>query len=41
MSTDFIENAFSSRVRIRIIRALIRYREINITRLSRDLGIYV
>jgi hypothetical protein len=39
VSTDFIENAFSSRVRIRIIRALITYREINITRLSRDLGI--
>ncbi|MCG2869269.1 MAG: winged helix-turn-helix domain-containing protein [Vulcanisaeta sp.] len=39
MSDDFIENVFSSRVRIRIIRALIKYREVNITKLSRDLGI--
>ena len=39
MSNDFVENVFSSRVRIRIIRALIKYREVNITKLSRDLGI--
>ena len=39
MSDDFIENVFSSRVRIRILKALIKYREINITKLSRELGV--
>ncbi|MGC8542501.1 MAG: ArsR family transcriptional regulator [Vulcanisaeta sp.] len=39
MSTSFIENVFSSRIRIRIIRALIKYREINITKLSRELNV--
>jgi len=34
-----IESIFSSKIRIRILRILIKVREINITRLARDLGI--
>ena len=39
MSIDFIENLFSSRIRVRVLRALIKYKEVNITKLSRDLGV--
>ncbi|BDR90909.1 winged helix-turn-helix domain-containing protein [Vulcanisaeta souniana] len=39
MTIDFIEDIFSSRVRIRILRTLIKYKEVNITKLSRELGI--
>ncbi|MGC8606848.1 MAG: ArsR/SmtB family transcription factor [Vulcanisaeta sp.] len=39
MSDDFIESVFSSRVRIRILKTLIKYKEINITKLSRELGV--
>ncbi|WP_054844369.1 winged helix-turn-helix domain-containing protein [Vulcanisaeta souniana] len=38
MTIDFIEDIFSSRVRIRILRTLIKYKEVNITKLSRELG---
>ncbi|GAB6945918.1 hypothetical protein JCM16161A_00480 [Vulcanisaeta sp. JCM 16161] len=39
MSIDFIEDLFSSRIRVRVLRALIRYKEVNITKLSRELGV--
>ncbi len=39
MSVDFIESLFSSRIRVRVLRALIKYREVNITKLSRELGV--
>ncbi|WP_084019896.1 ArsR/SmtB family transcription factor [Vulcanisaeta thermophila] len=39
MTEDLVESIFSSRVRIRILKALLKYREINITKLSKDLGI--
>ncbi len=38
-AADFIEALFSSKTRIRVLRALLRYREVNITRLSRELGV--
>ena len=39
MSVDFIEDLFSSRIRVRLLRTLIKYREVNITKLSRELGV--
>ncbi len=39
MSIDFIEDLFSSRIRVRVLRALIKYKEVNITKLSRELGV--
>ena len=39
MSESLIENLFSSKTRIRVLRELLRVREINLTRLSKALGI--
>ncbi|WP_054841944.1 winged helix-turn-helix domain-containing protein [Vulcanisaeta distributa] len=39
MSVDFIEDLFSSRIRVRVLKALIKYKEVNITKLSRELGV--
>lgn len=39
MTEDLIESIFASKVRIRILRALFKYREVNVTKLSKDLGI--
>ncbi|WP_054854065.1 ArsR family transcriptional regulator [Vulcanisaeta distributa] len=39
MSVDFVESLFSSRIRVRVLKALIKYKEVNITKLSRELGV--
>ncbi|MFB6470520.1 MAG: ArsR family transcriptional regulator [Vulcanisaeta sp. AZ3] len=39
MSTNFLEEVFSSRIRVRVVRKLIQYKEINITKLTKDLGL--